>query len=124
MAAIIKLVRASAGKPAPIEERLLLGVGAAPERGIAVGKASEAANDIEVQHRVFCKLLVAVALCERKTALLIGGILRMHERQEQEASLDLRYPPVEAARERPLRDRARERVGRIAALVAAEHVAR
>lgn len=47
---------ASAGEAAGVEECLLLGAGGAPEHGIAVRKAAEAADDVQMDARVFQRL--------------------------------------------------------------------
>ena len=61
---------------------------------------------------------------QRDAAFLVGEVLGMLERQVEELRsrrLDL---PVEASRQRPVGDRARQRIGGKGARAAAEHVAR
>ena len=67
---------------------------------------------------------VAGRAVELDAAKLVGQFLRMHERQEEKAALVLRHVLVVAALERAIGGRARERIGREGARVAAEHVAR
>ena len=97
--------------------------GIAAERAIAVGKAPEAANDVGMDLGVFFAFGIAGVAAQRDAALLVGEILRVHQRQIEEALLRQSEQPVGAPRDRRFGNRARRRIGCERARVAAEQVA-
>jgi hypothetical protein len=85
---------------------------------------SEAADDVGMVFGIARELIVAVAVRELHAALLIGPILRVHERQIEELTLRPGDLLIEAARKRTIGRAPGRRVGRIGARLAAEHIAR
>src|ERR1043166_6254454 len=114
---------ASPLEPAAVQKRLLLRGRLAAEHGVAMREAAEAADDVAVLLGVF-QVLIARRAVKLDAAELVGEFLRMHERQEQKAAVFGRQVLVVGALERAVGGRARQRIGREGARLAAEHVAR
>ena len=72
---------------------------------------------------IFFAFGIAGLAAQRDAALLVGEILRVHQRQIEEAPLRQWKQPVGAPRDRPFGNRARRRIGRERARVAPEQVA-
>src|SRR6476646_4928560 len=87
-------------------------------------EAAEALDDAAMVPGVLDLLVVAESGEQQKRAVLIGKILAVLERHVEELALLGRKLFLEALVDRAVRDRQRERIGRISVRVAAEHVAR
>src|SRR5262245_44511845 len=117
-------VAASPGKSATVEKCLFVGRGRASERNIAVWKATEAPDDIGVQLRPLQEFCIASCAKQSERALLISAVFGVFEWKIEKCPFRLRDLSIEAAGNRTLGDRARIRVGRKGAGLAAEHVTR
>src|ERR1700730_5323285 len=93
------------------------------EGAIAVGKASEAPNDVGMQLGVLQTIGIASLAIQSHATLLIRQIFRVHERQIEEAALAEAEQSIGAARNGLIGDRARLGVGRECARFAPEQVA-
>ena len=87
-------------------------------------KPPEFRNDAAVLGRKSQQLRIAQRRIERHAAVLIGHLLRMHERQIEKLPHRFVGRLVEAARERPVRHGTRQRIGGERAGAVAKHIAR
>src|SRR5262249_42171578 len=87
-------------------------------------EATEAADDAGVLLGIFQEFVRAGAARELDAVLLVGELLRMHERQIEELPRIMRHLLVEPAREGARRNSTRQGIVLVGAGVAAEHVAR
>src|SRR5207253_9402894 len=113
----------SAGKAACLEKDLLVRSARAAQDRVAVREASEAPDDVGMLLGIFREFSIAVVARQLQAALLVGEIFRMHQRQIEELPLGVRQLPVEAAPKGAIGGRAGELVGRVTALITAEHIA-
>ena len=68
------------GEPALIEESLLVRCCNARERGVAMGEAAKARDDVSVDLRPFDEAFIARAFAQCDAARLVSRVLRMLER--------------------------------------------
>src|SRR6185312_16783955 len=105
------MARVLTGKPAFVEERLLLDRRDAAEHGIAMREAAEACDDVVMHLRPLQAVGVARGRIERDAPVLVRHVLGVLERQIEERAQVGRHLSVEAAQQRRSRDGARLRVG-------------
>src|SRR5882724_3674823 len=97
-----------------------------PEHCVAPGKAPKAGDLFAVAERIG----IITAACpqalgdQRNASVLVGEVLRMHERQVEEDAQRGRHTPVEAGFERAFGGGARGGVAGESLGAASEHVAR
>jgi predicted O-linked N-acetylglucosamine transferase (SPINDLY family) len=119
-----KLKGPSTGKSALVEEGLLLRRRRATERGVAVRKPAEAADDVGVVLGIAHALGVVGEPAQGGAAFLIRQRLRMHERQVEEAPLRIGEGGIKAAGDSALGDAAGECIRHEGPRIATKHVAR
>ena len=88
-------------KPPPSRNACSSGVVARPSMALRCGKRPKRRMMSRCSLGVF-QVLVAGRAVERDAALLVGQVLRVHERQEEKAALLLRHVLVVAALERAI----------------------
>ena len=87
-------------------------------------EAAEAGDDVPVVMGPFHRIPVPDGFVERDRALLVAEILRVRERQVEEAAQGWVNLAVVALLDRPVGGHERRRIGRVDPPRAAEHVAR
>src|SRR5262249_43518791 len=110
-------------EPAAVEERLLLGSCCAPEHGVAVGEAPEAANNVGVQLGPFEHCSIAELTEQPDATLLVRQRFTVLERHIEELALVWLKRQIKTMRNRPIGHRPRQRIGGERARIIAKHVA-